>query len=114
MEVLWSSAEPLTVKDVQSRLGRDLAYTTIMTILDRLFRKRLVDREKDGLACLYTPAFTRTEFQQRLMAGLLGEMLPEAGAALLATFVDLAAEVDDANLDLLEQLIAARKEGRKP
>jgi len=114
MEVLWSAAEPLSVKEVQRRLERELAYTTIMTILDRLYRKRLVEREKDGLAFQYTPAFTRTGFQQRLMAGLLGDMLPEAGAALLATFVDLATEMDEGNLELLEQLIAAKKEGRKP
>lgn len=113
MEVLWSTSAPLSVKEVQNRLERDLAYTTIMTILDRLFRKRLAEREKEGQAFLYTPAFTRIEFQQRLMAGLMGDMLPEAGAALLSTFVDLATEMDEANLERLEKLIATKKGERK-
>lgn len=113
MEVLWSTREPLAVKEVQTRLGRELAYTTVMTILDRLYRKGLVEREKVGMAFHYLPALSRTVFQQRMMAGLLGDWLPEGGEALLATFVDMATELDAANLERLEQLILAKKGERR-
>lgn len=113
MDVLWSAGAPISVKEVLGRLERGLAYTTVMTTLDRLYRKGLVNREKDGMAFLYIPAFTRTEFQQHLMAGLLGEMLPESGDALLAAFVDLAAQADESNLDRLDSLIAAFRKGHR-
>ena len=46
MEVLWEAAGPLAVREVQGRLGRGrLAYTTVMTTLDRLYKKRLLARE---------------------------------------------------------------------
>lgn len=113
MEQLWASSTALSVKDVQSRLSKPLAYTTVLTILARLYHKRLLDRHKDGQAFLYRPAFSRTAFQQHLMADLLGEMLLEGGEALLATFVDLAVNLDESNLARLEALIAARKEAKK-
>ena len=48
MDVLWESAEPLTVRQVGARLtDRDLAHTTVMTVLDRLAKKGLVERLPD-------------------------------------------------------------------
>ena len=49
MNVLWDAAAPLTVREVLDGLGdRDLAYTTVMTVLDRLGSKEMVRRERDG------------------------------------------------------------------
>lgn len=61
MEVLWSSAGALTVRDVLDRMPsqRNLAYTTVMTVLSNLHRKGMVDREPTGRAYSYRPALTR-------------------------------------------------------
>ena len=61
MDILWSSAGPLTVRDVLEKMPaqRVLAYTTVMTVLSNLHRKAMVDREPAGKAYSYRPALTR-------------------------------------------------------
>lgn len=81
-------------RDVHQRLvGRDLAYTTVMTVLDRLARKDVVVRERDGRAYRYSPRLTRAE----MTAGLMHEALGVTGAdrdLALVSFVG-EASVDD-------------------
>ena len=60
MDVLWESAEPLTVRQVGARLtDRDLAHTTVMTVLDRLAKKGFAKRQRDGRAWRYCAAADR-------------------------------------------------------
>jgi len=74
MAQLWDAGTPLTVREVHQRLasGRSLAYTTIMTVLDRLARKGLVRQERSDRAYRYTPAQTRAEMTAALMLDALG------------------------------------------
>lgn len=109
MGVLWE-VSPLTVRDVKARLkGSKLAYTTVMTTLDRLYRKGLLARTKQGQAFVYLPAMDRTEYQRRVVQAAVAPLLAEGGSAVLAAFVDVAADVGDENLAQLERLIAARR-----
>ena len=75
MDVLWSAGTPLTVREVLERMPpqRNLAYTTVMTVLDRLARKGVVTRELVGKAWLYTATLSREEFVARLMLGVLAQ-----------------------------------------
>ena len=87
MGILWARAHRLSVRDVHDLLAqdRDLAYTTVMTVLDRLAKKGLVTRKLDGRAWLYEPSQTRTE---QVAAGLieeLGRLDPAARAEVLET-----------------------------
>ncbi|MCG6568157.1 BlaI/MecI/CopY family transcriptional regulator [Tessaracoccus sp. Y36] len=63
MEVLWAAQAPMSVADVHAKLSeeRELAYTTVMTVLDRLAKKELVDRELVARAWQYTPRSTQAE-----------------------------------------------------
>ncbi|XVV06113.1 BlaI/MecI/CopY family transcriptional regulator [Actinosynnema sp. CA-248983] len=61
MDVLWGASGTLKVRDVLDRLGKPLAYTTVMTVLDNLHRKGWVRRELDGKAYRYEPAVGRAE-----------------------------------------------------
>ena len=68
LEVLWELDAPATGRDVHERLaGRDLAYTTVMTVLDRLARKEVVVREREGRAFRYAPRLTRAAMTAELM-----------------------------------------------
>lgn len=108
MEALWRRA-PASVKDVGQALAeRQLAYTTVMTTLDRLHKKGLLDRDKQGHAFLYRPRMDRQTYERRLVAGLLGDLPMASREALLSGFLDYAAS-DTASLDALERLIAERK-----
>ena len=110
MRVAWRHA-PVTARDVCARMtgARERAYTTIMTTMDRLYRKGLLAREKDGLAWRYTPALAREAFERGVAEGLASDILHTHGETALAAFVDAAAEVDEGLLERLSQLIAQRR-----
>lgn len=63
--VLWASDDALTPADVNERLGADLAYTTVMTVLTRLWGKGLVDRTRHGRAYAYRAVVTESELATR-------------------------------------------------
>ena len=73
MERLWSGDEPMSVRQVLEGLRPDraLAYTTVMTVLDNLHRKRLVVRAKDGRAYRYRASLSREEHAAALMEEVL-------------------------------------------
>lgn len=108
MELLWEES-PLSVRTACERLRGDHAYTTIMTTMDRLHKKRLLRREKDGNAFIYEPAMDRAEYQKRVVEAALTPLLEQGAAPVLAAFVEVAADLDEDNLAHLERLIASHK-----
>src|SRR5271169_2051800 len=74
MEMMWRFG-PSNVRDVVGRMERKLAYTTIMTTLDRLYKKGLLDREMTDRAFVYRAKLSREEWDRRrageMMAGFL-------------------------------------------
>ncbi|MFW5415934.1 BlaI/MecI/CopY family transcriptional regulator [Nocardiopsis sp. CNT-189] len=86
MEVLWQRSEPMTVREVGRALHeRDLAHTTVMTVLDRLAKKGVVDRAREGRAWRYRPAASRESYVSELMFDALGQTGDRDAA--LAAFV---------------------------
>ncbi|MGJ6979744.1 BlaI/MecI/CopY family transcriptional regulator [Aestuariimicrobium soli] len=75
MRVLWAGREPMSVRSVHEALetDRELAYTTVMTVLDRLAKKGVVTREQQGRAWLYLPVQTQAAMVADEMANLLDE-----------------------------------------
>lgn len=84
MECLWAGEEPMSVRDVLERLNQDrgLAYTTVMTVLDNLYRKDMVHRDKSGRAWVYRAAASRSSYTAELMRQALAGS-PDRGSALL-------------------------------
>ncbi len=76
MDQLWSAPQPQTVRQVHEALSeqRDLAYTTVMTVLQRLAKKNLVSQIRDDRAHQYAPVHGRDE----LVAGLMVDALDQA------------------------------------
>ena len=111
MAIAWDRGE-VSVRDACARLGSAVAYTTVMTTMDRLFKKRLLARRKVGRAFVYRATATReelegavaTELMQSLVQGHRGEPLP-----LLSSLVDSVSERDRALLDELERLIREKR-----
>lgn len=102
MEVLWRTDHAMAVREVLAELTRerDLAYTTVMTVLDRLSKKGRVTRELEGRAWYYRPAESRaTLMAAEMLAALTGSVeqradaLKEFGAGLSAEDAALLAEV---------------------
>ena len=111
MELLWNE-HPISVRTACDRLGGGHAYTTIMTTLDRLHKKRLLRRRKDGNAFLYEPAMDRAEYQRRIVEAALTPLMEQGATPVLAAFVEVAADLDEANLVQLERLIAKHRSRR--
>jgi predicted transcriptional regulator len=84
MDRLWSRDEPATVREVlvELRPERDLAYTTVMTVMDNLHRKGFLDRERDGRAYRYRPVKSRDEHMAELMREVL-DSSPDRSATLV-------------------------------
>ena len=80
MDHLWAAGEPLTVRQVHEALSaeRDLAYTTVMTVLQRLARKNLVSQIRDDLAHQYVTVNGPDE----LIAGLMVDALDQAAGSV--------------------------------
>jgi predicted transcriptional regulator len=76
MDHLWSASQPQTVRQVHEALceRRELAYTTVMTVLQRLAKKNLVSQIRDDRAHRYAPVHGRDE----LVAGLMVDALDQA------------------------------------
>jgi predicted transcriptional regulator len=91
MDHLWSSREPQTVRQVHEALSahRDLAYTTIMTVLQRLAKKNLVVQHRDDRAHRYAPMHGRDELVAGLMVDAL-DQVEDSGSreAALVHFVE--------------------------
>lgn len=110
MEVVWGHGwETFAVGEVHEVLlaDREIAYTTVMTTVARLFEKGVLEREKDGRRYLYRPLFTRESFLRALTREVFDRLPPTSQDEAIAYLVE---RVDDPReLDRLEGLIALRR-----
>jgi predicted transcriptional regulator len=91
--ILQMAGQPLSPAEVRERLGGDLAYTTVVTILSRLHAKGVLDRERAGRAFRYSPVADEPGLAARRMASVLAaEPDPEA---VLARFVSNLSDQDE-------------------
>nr|WP_298325853.1 BlaI/MecI/CopY family transcriptional regulator [Haloactinopolyspora sp.] len=97
MDQLWAFEGPATVRQVHDALSRtrDIAYTTVMTVLDRLARKGSAEQLRDGRAYRYRPAVSREELTAELMHQALDTVDGSDRTLALLRFVD-SATPDDA------------------
>lgn len=112
LEVLWARERDTRVRDLQPDFPQ-LAYTTLMTTLDRLYRKGVLDRTKSGRAFLYRPRYSRDELRSGLAESALGSLLegdPISARPMLSCFVDAVSRRDRALLDELERLVREKRQ----
>ena len=111
MEVVWARPNS-NVHDVTGRLDRPLAYTTVMTTLDRLYKKGLLDRRKSERAFVYSARLSRGEWQREqageLVTGLLSDPRHPSDL-LISCLVDAVGQHDEALLDELERKVREKR-----
>ena len=109
MKQVWKQPGS-AARQVQKELAeeRPLAYTTIVTILDRLYQKGLLTRARDGKAFRYSPSISREEFNKAVTRDVLQGLLKEDSRPIISTFVDLVSTEPEL-LSQLEELIKARR-----
>jgi predicted transcriptional regulator len=111
MEMVWILPE-VRVRDLHQRLGSRLAYTTLMTTLDRLYRKSLLNRRKEGRAFVYTARLNKIEFERGVSADLIEELFSrhvDHPDPLLSYLVDAVTDRDCKLLDELDRLVQNKR-----
>ena len=100
LALLQRAEGPLTPGEVTERLGEELTYSSVVTILTRMHTKQLLTRTRSGRAYAYAPVTDDPGFAARRMRTVLEER-PDR-EAVLARFAD---ELSDTDADLLRQLL---------
>ena len=115
LECLWARPTPACVRDLQPQFP-GVAYTTLMTTLDRLFRKGTLLRTKSGRAFFYRPRLSHQDLLSELAGSTFATLLPVDASSvrpILSMFVDTVGKHDHALLDELEKLVRARRDELK-
>ncbi|HJP95177.1 MAG TPA: BlaI/MecI/CopY family transcriptional regulator [Pyrinomonadaceae bacterium] len=111
MEETWRLGE-VSVRDVYCAFDERIAYTTLMTTLDRLFKKKLLERRKDGRAFVYAAVVSGEDLdrgiKEDVVDGLLGHGA-DGVEPVLACIVDTLSERDRELLDELDRLVQEKK-----
>jgi predicted transcriptional regulator len=111
LEETWRLGE-ISVRDIHRAFDERIAYTTLMTTLDRLFKKNLLARRKDGRAFFYSAVVSREDFdrgiKEDVIDGLLGHGADQV-EPVLACIVDTITERDRELLDELDRLVQEKK-----
>jgi len=112
LDELWARGRTATVRDLLPAFP-GVAYTTLMTTADRLFRKGLLARQKQGRAFGYATRWNRIETEARLAGSALATLFPGDAVSmrpLISMFVDEVSRRDASMLDELESLIRRKRE----
>ncbi|MFA5710905.1 BlaI/MecI/CopY family transcriptional regulator [Mycolicibacterium sp.] len=110
MDSLWSRSEPATVRNVHDELSaqRQIAYTTVMSTMDNLFRKGWLVRDKVGLAYHYQPTMTREEHSAQLMRTVFES--GGDGELILNFFLD---QIGDDDSEAVRKALQRHRKGSK-
>lgn len=110
MGSLWTRGEA-TGKEVLADLSgkRKIAYTTVLTVLDRLYKKDLVKKEKNGGSFHFSATYSKDDFSAIISKEVMKGVVEMSKHYASANFVDVLAESDPEELSRLEELIEAKR-----
>jgi len=114
MRIIWAR-RTVTVRDVLAvvTVTRPLAYTTVMTIMNRLVEKALLSVEKAGKTHRYHAAQTREEFEAQTVGQVVQSLIDDFGGELaISQFVEKLSAVDPNQLARLTELVRLAQEGQ--
>lgn len=110
MEALWTAGEASGREVFESvRAGREVALTTVLTVLERLTGKGLVDKRRGQGPITYAAALSKDEFARSVSQDIFKGILSISASGLCASFVDALAESDPDELERLSRLIDSKK-----
>lgn len=113
MDAVWRLAAPVSVGDAHAALpgGREVAYNTVKTTMERLADKGILSRRKEGKAYVYAARVTREELERRIVATALGRLVDQFPEAVASFFVRPDPRISDEKLALLREAVERRNEG---
>ena len=114
LEALWARGGESTVRDLLDAFPA-AAYTTVMTTMDRLHRKGVLDRRRDGRAFLYRPRHSREQLESLVVARALEPLLSGGNARpILSCLVEEVSRCDEKLLEELERIVREKRKQQGP
>lgn len=110
MDILWAGPE-MAIKDVQHQLEREkpVNFNTVMTVMNRLVEKGILEKRQEGRSFLYQPVLTREQFLDNQSKELTHELIEEFGPLVVNHMLDALEEADPSLMEKLEQKIKQLK-----
>ncbi len=112
MNAVWDARGSVSVEQVRhalSEAGKDVAYTTVMTTMSRLYKKGLLGREMQGKAYYYTAAVSRRELDTSVIKHVIDGLLSTFAEPAMSYFVEALSESDPAKLESLAEIIEEKR-----
>ena len=113
LEALWKRGES-SGREVFEKVSRDIAITTVLTVLERLVSKGLVEKIRGQEGNLFRCAYTREELAKKLLDEVFRSIPGLSASAAPAAFVDILADIQPIELDRLASLIESKKRELEP
>ena len=112
MEILWTKGS-LKGRDLYEEIRRkkDIAYTTSLTVLDRLSKKGLIKKDRESGTILFTPAVSRQAYESAITESLVQKAFEVSPDLAVSAFADIFSRMPKGNLDKLEKLIEKKQNG---
>ncbi len=110
MQVLWQQGEA-SVREVVQALSqtRSIAFNTVMTVMNRLVEKGLLDKAKQDSVYIYRPLYSQQEFASQIARTVWQGMLDSYGNLAISSFVDLLDQIDIEKLEYLRRLLQEKQ-----
>ncbi|KAF9121325.1 hypothetical protein BGX30_002658 [Mortierella sp. GBA39] len=114
MDVIWSRLEAVTIKEVNAKISEDkpMSFNTIMTVMNRLVDKGILQKKLQGKSYVYSPVLTKEQFLEEQSKELSYDLVKEFGSRAVAHMIDAMEQVDPDLLDQLEKQIKQWKKDR--
>ncbi|MGE7918862.1 BlaI/MecI/CopY family transcriptional regulator [Viridibacillus sp. NPDC093762] len=112
MDILWNDVE-MTIKDVQQILDQEKLtnFNTVMTVMNRLVDKGILQKRTEGRSSLYKPVLSRDDFLNTQSKEMTNELMDEFGNVVVSHMLDALEDVDDDLVAMLEKKIKELKKG---
>lgn len=112
MEILWMRG-PMPGRDLylEIRRGKDIAYTTALTVLERLSKKGLVEKDRKSGTILFTPAVSRQAYESAVTGSLIQKAFETSPDLAVSAFVEMFSKMPKEDIDRLEKLFEEKKNG---
>lgn len=110
MELVWVGGE-MTVRQIHEKLKsrRNIAYTTVMTVMSRLAEKGLLRKVKEGAAFVYRATSSREEFSRSTVRKVVNGLLGDFTVPAISQFVDSIGDSQPENMEELARLIEQKR-----
>jgi predicted transcriptional regulator len=113
MNVVWE-LETCSIRDVVDKLNQEkkLAYTTVATLLQRLFEKGLVNRNNQNSVLSYTPKVSKEMYGKKMAKSFIQTFISSFGEAAIVSFAESIDKLPKDKKDYLLQLLEKRNESK--